>query len=113
MHDLLSKDFIDHSALPGAPAGIEGYRGFAAMVRTAFPDFHFELEDLIAEGDRVVMRGSMSGANTGPLMDMPPANVEASWTGTHTYRLSDGKIVEHWGNIDMFGLLKQLGHIPS
>jgi steroid delta-isomerase-like uncharacterized protein len=112
MPELLAEDFVDHSAMPETPSGIEGYQGFVMMVRTAFPDFHFTLEDTIAEGDRVVIRGSMSGSNTGPFMDMPATGKPAKWTGTHTYRLADGKIVEHWGNIDMFGLMKQLGHVP-
>ena len=82
-------------------------------MRTAFPDFPFALEDIIAEGDRVVMRGIMSGTITGPFMEMPPTNAQATWIGTHTYRPSNEKIVEHWGNIDMTGTMKQLGHIPS
>lgn len=112
MHELLAEDFVDHSAMPGTPSGIEGYQGFVLMVRTAFPDFHFTLEDTITEGDRVVIRGSMNGTNSGPFMDMSATGKPAEWTGTHTFRLAKGKILEHWGNIDMFGLMKQLGHIP-
>ncbi len=111
--ELLAGEFVDHSALPGAPAGIAGYEGFVTMVRTAFPDFHFELEDMVAERDRVVMRGALQGSNEGPFMGLPPTGRRASWTATHTYRLSGGKIVEHWGNVDIFGLMRQLGHIPS
>jgi len=110
--ELLSEGFVDHAAMPGAPPGIEGYQGFVTVVRTAFPDFHFTLEDMIAEDDKVVMRGKMSGTNSGPFMDMPATNKKANWTGTHTYRLANGKIAEHWGNIDMLGIMKQLGHIP-
>jgi steroid delta-isomerase-like uncharacterized protein len=110
---LLMDDFDDHSAMPGVPSGSEGYKVFVTMLHTAFSDFAFALEDIIAEDDKVVIRGTISGTNTGQLMGMPATSKHATWTATHTFRLASGKIAEHWGNIDMMGLMRQLGHIPS
>jgi predicted ester cyclase len=67
------------------------------MLRTAFPDLHFEMEELIAEGDAVAGRLTMSGTHEGPLMGTPPTGRSVRQDHMHFVRFEDGKAVEHWG----------------
>ena len=70
--ELIAPDFINHEAPPGMDRGPESMRGLANMLRTAFPDLHFEIEGLVAKGDTVAGRLTMSGTHKGPLMGTPP-----------------------------------------
>jgi predicted ester cyclase len=65
------------------------------------------------EDNKVVVRGTLTGTNEGSLIGMPATSRKATWTAIHSFRLAGGKVVEHWGNVDMMGLMTQLGHIPS
>ena len=105
--------FIDHSAPPGFPSDQAGARQIAAMYLGAFPDLHLTLEDLIAEGDRVVARWSSRGTHRGEFMGLPPTGKVATSTGITILRVAGGKIIESWQNLDLLGLLQQLGAIPT
>ena len=84
------------------------------MLRTAFPDLHFTIEELVAEGDIVAGRLSMSGTHEGPLMGMPPPSGHAvRQEHMHFVRYRDGKAVEHWGVRDDLGMMQQLDVIPD
>jgi predicted ester cyclase len=79
-----------------------------------FPDFKQEIVELLAEGDRVVMRFRASGSHTGaPLMGMPPSGRKFEIGGISIFRVVNGKIVEHWAFEDQLGLLQQVGLLPS
>ena len=107
-------DFVDHNpARPGSPSGAEGAKQVFKMFKAAFPDLHFTIEDIMAEGDKVVWRWSSVGTNTGSLMGMPATNKQAKVTGIEIYRVVTGKIAERWGNFDQLGMLQQLGVIPT
>lgn len=71
------------------------------------------MEDLLAEGDRVVPRISASGLHTGELLGIPPTGKRVTMNGIAIHRVQDGKLVEHWAQIDALGLLQQLGAIPA
>lgn len=109
---LCVTNVINHGLGPEA-SGIEGTRRSAAMYLAAFPDLHFTFEDFIAEGDKVVVRESISGTQQGELMGIPPSGKRTSVTGIEIYRFEGGKIVEHWNQSDNLGLLQQLGAIPA
>ena len=79
----------------------------------AFPDLQFRIDDQLAEGDKVMTRWTVSGTHKGQLGPVPPTNVLVDVTGTNIHRFADGKIVESWENWDRFGLMQQLGVIPS
>ena len=80
----------------------------------SFPDMHVTTEDLIAEGDKVVERWTNSGSYTGaPFFGAPPNGNKFSVGGISIYRIENGRIVEHWGEMDFLGLLQQLGMIPA
>jgi hypothetical protein len=79
------------------------------MLRTAFPDLHFTIEELIAEGDTVAGRLTMNGTHDGPLMSMPPTGRPVRQDHMHFVRFRDGKAIEHWGVRDDMGMMASLG----
>lgn len=119
-HNLLSfidtfidPNQVDHSAPSGMPGGIEGARQLAAMFLTAFPDLHFTVEDMIAEGDKVVARITMSGTQQGAFMGVHPTGKHVAWTTIDINRVAGGKSVEHWSEMNALGLMQQLGVVPA
>lgn len=105
--------FVDHNALPGQKPGIEGLKDAYRMFSAAFSDLWYTFEDLIAEDDRVVGRGTIEGRHTGAFMGMPPTNRVLHWTGTRIFRIQDGKVTDGWIDLDMFGMMMQMGAIPT
>jgi len=110
--EFIDPQLVDHTLPPGMPAGMEGQRQVFSMYTTAFPDTHFTVEDMIAEGDRVVARLSVSATQHGAFMGLPPTGKHVRFTGIDIIRIAGGKLVEHWGEMDMLGLLQQLGVVP-
>lgn len=113
---LVAPDFVNHAAIPEAQ-GAEGLRRILDKLQRAFPDMRTSCEDVIAEGDRVVCRVSMRGTNTGPLefvrWPMPATGKAVTSSAIHVFRVANGKIVEQWGAVDGFGMLRQLGVTPG
>ncbi len=110
--ELFAANFVDHSALPGTAADREGTKQFFAMAHSAFPDFHSTLEDMFAEGDKVVQRFTARGTHKGEFMGIPPTGKQVTITGIAIHRITGGKIVENWVSMDMLGALQQLGVVP-
>jgi predicted ester cyclase len=112
LDEIVAADLIAHNMLPGLPQGREGgkmaHQGFLA----AFPDGQTSTEDLIAEGDRVVERTSFRGTNTGSFLGAPPTGKPVQASSISIYRIANGKIVEHWGENDVTGVMVQLGLMP-
>ena len=96
----------------GLPHGPEGFKQYATMIRTAFPDFNLTIEDQVAEGDREVHRITGRGTHKGTFMDIPPTNKHIEISGIMIDRIAGGKVVESWAQVDMFGMMQQLGVIP-
>ena len=110
--ELVAPDFVNHEAPPGMDRGPDSMRGLATMLRTAFPDLHFTIEELVAEGDTVAGRLTMSGTHEGPLMGMPPTGRTVRQNHMHFVRFREGKAVEHWGVRDDMTMMRQLGAVP-
>ncbi|MBI3978014.1 MAG: ester cyclase [Chloroflexi bacterium] len=112
--EIFAADYVEHVPLPpGLPAGLEGLKQFVTIVRSAFPDFHYTIDDVIAEGDQVVFRLTARGTQQGEFMGIPPTGKQATWTEIHIGRAAGGKLVEHWANYDHLGMLQQLGVVPA
>jgi steroid delta-isomerase-like uncharacterized protein len=111
--ELIAPDCIDHEAHPGGDRGPESIRQLITMLRTAFPDLHFTIEELIAEGDTVAGRLTMNGTHDGPLIGIPPTGRAVQQAHMHFVRLQDGKAIEHWGVRDDMGMMRQLGLAPQ
>jgi predicted ester cyclase len=110
--EFIDPNFVNHALPPGVPAGIEGERQVFSMYTTAFPDAHFTVEDMIAEADKVVVRLSVSATQQGTFMGLPPSGKHATSTGIDIIRIAGGMLVERWSEMDMLGLLQQLGVAP-
>ncbi len=96
IRDLVAPGFVDHDPLPGQPPGLDGAEFVVATMTTALPDLRFTIDDLIAEDDRVVIRWTLSGTNTGPMLGRPPAGRPVELAAIVVFRIADGKIVERW-----------------
>jgi predicted ester cyclase len=92
--DIFSADFVDHST-PDQRAGREGVKGYLLMVRTGFPDLHVTLDDVIAAGDRVVVRSTWRGTHLG-IYGIAPTGKSVARTMIQIFRNVDGVIVEEW-----------------
>jgi predicted ester cyclase len=113
VEEIFSPDYVSHEPTSGEVRGIEeGARQFAATFREAFPDLETIIEDMVAEGDTVVIRFRGSGTHDGETEPFgPPTGEQMEITGITIKRLSDGKIVEAWTNFDALGMMQQLGVI--
>jgi len=110
--ELNVPDFVSHSASL-TMQGLEAFKQFVWMYLTAFPDLTATIEDMIAEGDKVVSRVTYRGTHKGALMGIPPTGKQVTVTGITIVRFVGGKGVEIWGNNDDLGLLQQLGVVPA
>ena len=98
---------------PGLPGGPEGGKMLVTMYHTAFPDVHFTIDEQIAEGDTVMTRWTASGTQTGELAGMPPTGKSVTVTGIVVDKFANGMIAQTWAIFDQFGMMQQLGVIPS
>jgi len=110
LDDLIAPDIASHDAPPGAPAGAKMAH---QMVLSWFPDYRVEIDEMLAAGDRVVMRFTVTGTHEGEMMGFAPTGKRFSVPGFSEYRIEGGKAVEHWGLHDNFGVFVQLGLIPA
>jgi predicted ester cyclase len=110
--EFVDPSFVDHNALPGQKPGIEGLKDAYRMFSSAFSDLWYTFEALVAEGDLVAGRGVIEGRHTGAFMGMPATNKVIRWTGTRMFRVVDGKVTDGWIDLDMFGMMMQMGAIP-
>ena len=85
---------------------------WTAIYTSAFPDMKATVEDMVAEGDKVVTRWVMHGTHEGPLQDIPATGKRVTVKGITIKRIASGKIVEEWPLIDMLGTMQQLGVAP-
>ncbi len=110
--ELLSPDFTMHVPLPASP-GIEGINEVITTCRAAFEHLNVTIEDMIAEDNNVVARFTARGIHTGNFMGLPATGKPITMTGIEIFRVKNGKIIELWGEVNLLGLMQQLGIIPS
>ncbi len=100
--------------LPGMPSmDWNGHKQLLSTLINAFPDFHHKLEDVVAEGNKVAVRFTITGNHKGEFQGIPPTGKQVSIGGTDFLTIIDGKITEEWVFVDMIGWLQQLGAIPA
>jgi steroid delta-isomerase-like uncharacterized protein len=107
--EVVSEEILTPRIMPGIPTGIEGAKAAHQIMLTAFPDYQTVIDDLVAEGDKVAARITMSGTHRGSFMGIAATGKHVLFTGMYIARIADGKIVEHWGEEDAVSLLQQLG----
>lgn len=109
LYELVSPDFINHTAAPGMNNGREGMIQFLQHVlKAAFPDLTVEIHDQLAEGDKVTTRKSFHATHTGPLMGIPPTQKKIRLDVIDIVILRNGQYAEHWGMSNMHSLLEEL-----
>jgi steroid delta-isomerase-like uncharacterized protein len=108
--ELMAPDAEIHMPT-GEVVDVDGLKGFAGTFRESFPDWHSTFEELVAEGDRVAERWTGRGTHQGELQGIPPTGKRVEVPGSVFYRIVGGKIVEFRGQLDMMGLMQQLGVI--
>ena len=119
--ELISKtidEVVDPHALIRTPlpikaAGAELLKEVFARLHRAFPDLHITVEDLIAEGDKVVVRNTVTGTHQGEYMGLPPTGKSITYNEIFICRFASGRIAETWGVVDVLSQMRQLGAIPG
>jgi steroid delta-isomerase-like uncharacterized protein len=111
--EIVAEGAVSHDpADPEESVGPAGFKRQVELYRTAFPDLKFTIEDVIADGDQVVIRWTSSGTHKGELMGLAPTGTRVTSSGIAIDKLSGGKIVEAWNHWDTLGLMRQLGAAP-
>ena len=112
--ELLADDFVAHTWPSSGPGnGKADLKAAIERVAKGLADPKFVIDDLIAEGDRVAARVTSSARQVGPFMGMPGTGKAYSIAEIHIFRIADGRIVEHWHQLDAMGMMQQLGMMPA
>jgi len=106
-------DVVNHSAPPGMPNDRAGMKAGLGMFLGAFPDVKVTTDFLVAEGDKVVSRWTMTATHTGEWLGTPATGKRMEMTGITIARIADGKIAEVWFETDQMGMMQQLGLVPA
>ena len=112
--DVLDPGYVAH--VPGAPGpleGLEAWRKFTAPFVEAFPDLRLTVEDILSEGDKVAARVAFHGTHRGEFQGIAPTGKEVAFSSIEVNRVVGGKVEEHWVELDLLGLMQQLGAIPE
>jgi steroid delta-isomerase-like uncharacterized protein len=109
--DVRAPDFVAHApaSLEPAPLDSEAWVRFLADFRRAFPDLHLTVEDAVGEGDLVAQRIHFAGTHTGKFQGLPPTHRKVEFSAIELNRFVDGRVAEHWVQMDSLTLLQQLG----
>jgi steroid delta-isomerase-like uncharacterized protein len=112
LDELAADPYVEHDPLPGQGENREGLKQRVRMLLSAFAP-RFTIEDVIAEGDRVVVRWTHAGTHVGDFLGIPASGIAFRIAGIDVHRLQDGRMAEHWHVVDQFALMQQLGVIPQ
>ena len=112
LDEFWAPNYINHDPTNPEVRDLEGFKQWVIAARTAFPDMNVTIDDLIAEGDKVVTRWTVRGTHKGEFGKIPATGKQVMFTGMTISRIVDGKTVESWWSDDDLGLLQQLGVIP-
>jgi predicted ester cyclase len=111
--ELNDPEFVNHSAPPGIPPDRDGGKVYLSGFLNAFPDCHFTIDDMIAEGDQVVTKKTFAGTHEAEFAGIPPTGRRVTLQFVDIMRVRDGRIVEHWLSMDQLSFMQQLGVIPT
>jgi len=106
--EVLSPQFISHDWPEDGATGPQAFRDYYSAIRSAVPDARYEVDDLIAEGDRVVVRWRLLGTHKGNFRGIPPTGRAIVLKGIAIYQVKDGKLMERWVVSDLHGLLEEI-----
>jgi steroid delta-isomerase-like uncharacterized protein len=112
LNEIAVEDYVEHNPFPSHGQGLAGFYQRVEMLQTAFT-MNFTIEDMIAEGDKVVVRWTNHNVHHGPFMGIPVTGKSAIVSGIDIHLLRNGKLAEHWDVVDTLSLLQQLGVLPQ
>ena len=111
--ELFSPRFEHHFKDPRLPRGREGMKALGGVVVKGFPDVQATIEDLLAEGNKVVERTTARATHKGEFNGVLATGNKVGWSEIHIYRIEGGKVAELWSEIDFLGIMLQIGAIPA
>jgi steroid delta-isomerase-like uncharacterized protein len=111
--ETCATNFVYHNATGMDIHGLKGFKQSENEIFTALPDLRFTVDDIIAEGDKVAVRWTVTGTHKGAFMGILPTNKKITYWAIEINRLSNGKIVESWSRTDTLSLMQQLGVVPT
>ena len=110
--EVIDPKVLFHAPMPTGATGAEALKLVWAVLLRAFPDLHVTVEDVIAEGDKVVARNTVTGTHRGEYMGSPPTGNSVTYNEIFIVRFAGGRIAEIWGVVDALSQMRQLGVIP-
>ncbi|MDT0343901.1 ester cyclase [Streptomyces litchfieldiae] len=111
--EIFQPDVLIHTPLPIEATGAEAQKEVLARLHRAFPDLHVAVEDMIAEGDKVVCRNTVTGTHRGEYLGVAPTGKSITYSEIFIVRFVDDRIAEGWGVVDVAAQLRQLGVLPA
>jgi steroid delta-isomerase-like uncharacterized protein len=112
--EYFAADYREHNdTVASFGKGVAGYQAFLGHLFAGFPDDRVEIELITADGDLVSYRATESGTHRGEFLGIPATGKAATWTEIQFFRIANGKVVEHWVDVDIYGWFQQLGVIPA
>jgi steroid delta-isomerase-like uncharacterized protein len=111
--ELVAPDAVIRTPLPIETTGAEAVKEVFARLLRAYPDLHITIEDLVEEGDKVVMRNTVTGTHQGEHMGIPPTGKSVTYNEIFIFRFAGGRIAATWGVVDVLSQMRQLGAIPA
>ena len=111
--EVVEPEVLFHAPVPVGATGAQALKNVVAILLRAFPDLHLTIEDVIAEGNKVVGRQTATGTHRGEYMSRPPTGKSVTYNEIFIFRFVNGRIAEIWGVVDVLSQMKQLGMIPA
>ncbi len=111
--ELFAAEYVDRTPQPDVAPTREGFKQWVKNLRMAFPDIRYTVEDVISSGDKWVGRLKVTGTMTGAFAGMSATGKQATWNEIHILRVTDERVLEHWGVVQELSMLVQLGAIPA
>jgi predicted ester cyclase len=111
--ELVEPDAVVRTPLPIDASGAEALKQIWSMLLRIYPDIHLTVEDVVAEGDKVVGRTTVSGTHRGDFMGVAPTGKSVTYNEIFIFRFANGKVVETWGVVDVYAQMKQIGVITA
>jgi steroid delta-isomerase-like uncharacterized protein len=110
LNEFVAENLIEHEPTPpGTPQGREGLRQWVMMMRKGIPDFTFDIQEMVVNGDKVWIRSIVHGKNSGELMGMPASGKTIQADVIDIVRYDHDQVVEHWGVMDQLTMMQQMG----
>lgn len=113
LDELCDPDLIDHNPFPGQEPSVAGLKQTIAMYHDTFSDLRMDLAAVVAEGDQVATRWTVTGTHAAEFVGVPATGTQVTAEGMNFYRLAGGRVTDVWTQFDALGLMQQIGAIPS